>query len=220
MDHGKCGRSCVDCGSIKCDTGRGNYPDDFCLTTMLDEEEKGALMELYGDPVNKAVMTQAAQIEYDGYCRLTRVEETVEFARRMGFRRIGIATCAGLIQESRALTRILRENGFEVFGTVCKAGAIDKTQVGIAPECESIGPHMCNPILQARQLARDRTEFNIVVGLCVGHDSLFYKYTESLTTTLVVKDRVTVHNPAAVLYAANGYYKKKLNALSEDAPRE
>lgn len=215
LEQEGCGKSCVDCGSITCDTGRGCYPDDFCLTANLSSEERAELMELYADNENKTVMKQAAQIEYEGYCCLTRVEETVEFAKRMGFKRIGIATCAGLIQESRILTRILRENGFEVFGAVCKAGAIDKTRVGIAPECESIGPHMCNPILQARELARHKTELNIVMGLCVGHDSLFYKYSKSLTTTLVVKDRVTGHNPAVVLYAANGYYKKKLQRLSQ-----
>lgn len=51
---------------------------------------------------------------------------------------------------------------------------------------------------------------NIVMGLCVGHDSLFYKYSEALTTTLVVKDRVTGHNPVAALYTSHSYYKTKL----------
>ena len=53
---------------------------------------------------------------------------------------------------------------------------------------------------------REHTDLNIVMGLCVGHDSLFYKYSEAITTTLVTKDRVLVHNPAAALYAADGYY--------------
>ena len=48
------------------------------------------------------------------------------------------------------------------------------------------------------------------MGLCVGHDSLFYKYAEGLTTTMVVKDRVTGHNPVAAIYNAESYYKKKL----------
>ena len=49
----------------------------------------------------------------------------------------------------------------------------------------------------------------MVIGLCVGHDSLFYKYAEAYTTTLVTKDRVTGNNPAAALYTANSYYRKK-----------
>ena len=67
---------------------------------------------------------------------------------------------------------------------------------------------MCNPILQARLLEEEGTDFNIVVGLCVGHDSLFYKYSKAPTTTLIVKDRVTGNNPAAVLYTSQSYYKK------------
>ena len=67
---------------------------------------------------------------------------------------------------------------------------------------------MCNPILQAKILNEEKTELNLVVGLCVGHDSLFYKYSEALVTTVVTKDRVTGHNPAAVLYNAESYYKR------------
>lgn len=57
---------------------------------------------------------------------------------------------------------------------------------------------------------KEQTDLNIVMGLCVGHDSLFYKYAEGLTTTLVVKDRVLGHNPVAALYGAEGYYHDKL----------
>jgi uncharacterized metal-binding protein len=48
---------------------------------------------------------------------------------------------------------------------------------------------------------------NVVVGLCIGHDINFIKYSKAPTTVLVVKDRVTTHNPAAVLYSR--YYKNK-----------
>ena len=52
---------------------------------------------------------------------------------------------------------------------------------------------------------------SVVIGLCVGHDSLFYRYSEAYVTTLVTKDRVTGNNPAAALYTAGSYYKKKFN---------
>lgn len=67
---------------------------------------------------------------------------------------------------------------------------------------------MCNPIMQAKILNEQATDLNIVMGLCVGHDSLFYKYSEALTTTLVTKDRVLGHNPAAALYTAESYYSR------------
>ncbi len=33
-------------------------------------------------------------------------------------------------------------------------------------------------------------EFNVVLALCVGHDSLFFKHAQGLTTVLVAKERV------------------------------
>ena len=69
---------------------------------------------------------------------------------------------------------------------------------------------MCNPIAQARLLNSQKTEFNIALGLCVGHDSMFYKYSEALVTTLVAKDRVLAHNPCGAIYCADGYFKQKL----------
>ena len=67
---------------------------------------------------------------------------------------------------------------------------------------------MCNPFLQAQMLNTEKTDINIVMGLCVGHDSLFYKYAEAPSTALVVKDRVLGNNPVAALYTLDSYYKK------------
>jgi uncharacterized metal-binding protein len=55
------------------------------------------------------------------------------------------------------------------------------------------------------------TDFNIVFGLCVGHDSLFMRYSQALCTTLVVKDRVTGHNPLAALNLHSSYYRRLKN---------
>jgi len=67
---------------------------------------------------------------------------------------------------------------------------------------------MCNPIFQARLLNRQKCHFNILLGLCVGHDSMFFKYAEAPTTVLAVKDRVTGHNPLAAIYTLDSYYRK------------
>lgn len=103
---------------------------------------------------------------------------------------------------------IFRRHGFEVYGIACKAGVQKKVSVGIPEECSNLGPNMCNPILQAKILNEAKTDLNIVVGLCVGHDSLFYKYSDALVTTCVTKDRVLGHNPVVALYTADSYYKK------------
>lgn len=151
----------------------------------------------------------SAEIEAEFYCRYTRVEEIIEFSKRMGFHKIGIATCIGLIEESRIFAQILRKNGFEPYAALCKAGAFNKTDIGVRKEYTmQVGNALCNPIMQAKLLEKAGTDFNVVVGLCVGHDSLFYKYTHTLTTTLVTKDRVLAHNPVGALYQTKAYYKK------------
>jgi len=69
---------------------------------------------------------------------------------------------------------------------------------------------MCNPIGQALFLNKSQTDFNIILGLCVGHDSLFIKYAEAPVTVFAVKDRVMAHNSMGALYLSDGYYKKRL----------
>jgi uncharacterized metal-binding protein len=142
-----------------------------------------------------------------------RVQEICEFAQKMGYHKLGIAFCTGLHPEAKALTRILEAQGFEVVSVVCKAGAIPKETIGIKDsEKVQIGSFesMCSPITQATILNREKTDFNILVGLCVGHDSLFFKYSEAFCTVLVAKDRVLGHNPAAALYTSGTYYARML----------
>lgn len=204
-------KSCVDCGVLNCHTRDKEYPE-FCLTTELSPETMEKVRRLYEDEENNRVSVISAQIENEFYLQYTRVEEGMEFSRRMGFHKIGIATCVGLIEESRILARILRKNGFEVYGAVCKIGSFLKADVGVSQDdMTRTGAVMCNPIMQAEVLNQAGTDFNVVMGLCVGHDSLFYKYSEALVTTLVTKDRVLAHNPVGALYQAKAYYRNKLD---------
>jgi uncharacterized metal-binding protein len=145
------------------------------------------------------------------HARWTRVEDTVAFARLMGWRRIGIATCIGLLEEARRLEQILRAQGLEPISVCCKVGSVDKAKVGV-PDGEKVRPGTfepaCNPVAQARILNEVGTDLNVVVGLCVGHDILFGRHSRAPVTTLVVKDRVTGHNPAAALYGQAFYYRR------------
>ena len=143
--------------------------------------------------------------------RWTRVEDTIALAKLMGYRRIGIATCIGLLEESNRLVEILKAQGLEPLSVCCKSGSIDKLELDLK-EHEKVRPNTfepaCNPIAQAELLNQAGADMNLIVGLCVGHDMLFSKYSKAPTSTLVVKDRVTGHNPAAVLYGQNFYYKR------------
>ena len=196
--------TCSDCAVLSCKA----KDEAFCLTAKQNQARLEEALKIYQeDPDQGNIARVSAGIEGEFYGRLTRVEETIEFIRRMGYQKIGIASCVALLRESRALAKMLRGNGFEVFGVGCKTGELNKTDLGIDEAHQGPGPVACNPILQAELLNREGTELNIVMGLCVGHDSLFYKHAKAVTTTLVVKDRVLMHNPVSALYTADSYHE-------------
>ncbi len=129
----------------------------------------------------------------------------------MNFERLGLAFCIGLAKEAGMVEQILRDRGFEVVSVLCKAGRTPKEMIGLSDDdkiYKGTDEAMCNPIFQAKLLNRSKTELNIVLGLCVGHDSLFFKHAEAPTTVLAVKDRVTGHNPLAAIYLSDSYYRK------------
>lgn len=111
------------------------------------------------------------------------------------------------------VSRVLRANGFSVDSVICKNGALPKEALGVG-DGDKVTPgefeSMCNPISQAQALARAGTEFNLLLGLCVGHDSLFIKHSVAPVTVLAVKDRALGHNPLAAVYLADSYYRKRL----------
>lgn len=171
---------------------------------------------LYSDPLDQKLFVVAAEVEALFYKKICRVDETMEFARRMGFKKLGIAFCIGLAKEARILGEILSRE-FEVHSVCCKVGSITKAEMDMV-ERPWIGAYSCNPIEQARILDEEGTEFNIVLGLCVGHDSLFYKHSKAPVTTLVAKDRKLGHNPVAALYCP--YLVSDLGNKPEERPLE
>ena len=221
-DYGAVHYSCVDCSKKSCLKLDGQNPP-FCLTSALSETELDEMREKYksDELIQRAAIASA---EADGlfYGQHTRVEDVIEFAGRMGAKKLGIATCVGLLSESRTLAKILRKNGYDVYGVCCKVGGVDKTRLGITEEQLSgfrAGRVMCNPILQAELLNDAGTDLNIIMGLCVGHDSLFIKHSAALCTSLVVKDRVLGNNPAAALYTVHSFYKHLLEPQGTDSAR-
>jgi|381.fasta_scaffold00230_10 uncharacterized metal-binding protein len=206
--------SCSDCGTLNCSKLTSTFPEG-CLTTGLDPEELKEVVDIYlNDPLVARISCSAAEVEGTYYGKLTRVEEVAAFARRAGIKKIGLASCVGLAAEARTFARFLKSQGFEPYSVLCKVGGVDKSATGIPQEHKiEPGSHesMCNPILQARLLAKENTELNVVIGLCVGHDSLFIKYSQAPVTYLVVKDRVLAHNPVGALYTGGTYYKKLFN---------
>ena len=146
--------------------------------------------------------------------KITRIEEIVQFSRKCGFKRLGLAFCIGLREEARQVATIFEDNGFEVVSVCCKVGRVPKEAIRVAPEEKIALPEMfepmCNPIAQAEIINAEDVHLAVQLGLCVGHDSLFIRHCQPLTTVLAVKDRVLGHNPLAAVYLSKSPYYSRL----------
>ena len=198
------------CTKKSCESGVFDDAPKNCPSLEAEQEE---VRKLYSDEQNHTLAYCSALTEAIGYCQKTRLEEIMEFARRCGYTKLGLAFCGGMSREAEITSRLLTQNGFQVESVICKNGGIPKEFLGIKDE-EKVRPGafepMCSPIGQATILNKAGTQLNVVLGLCVGHDSLFFKYSEAPVTVFAAKDRVLAHNPLGAVYTADSYYKKKL----------
>ena len=188
---------CARCTEKKCRTGE----DCFGLA---DEVKK-----LYDDEQIRKLHRAATAIEGRHYCREHRLRETILFAREMGYRKIGLAFCIGLADEAKIIDEILRQD-FEVYSVCCKNCAIDKKIFGMEQIDDDLVEYMCNPAGQAELLNRADSEFNLICGLCVGHDAVFTQLSRAPVSTLIAKDRVLAHNPVGAIYCQ--YIRRNLIA--------
>jgi uncharacterized metal-binding protein len=204
--------TCFKCNSAtQCTIGRANNELENCPMTVNPEITKEA-MELYNtDEFIKKSTNVASIVEATGYMLWPRLKDTIEYAKGMGYKKIGLASCVALQKETERTAEILTQYGFDVCSVCCKTGSINKTKVGVPKEFTMIsktgypiGFVTCNPVSQALLLNKAKTELNLIVGLCVGHDVTFTHVSAAPVTTFIAKDRSNPHNPAAVLYTHYG----------------
>jgi len=118
---------CAECGlAACCDTGdAASYPGNCPSRESFETEVVGD----YRDGEVNHLARSAALVEAHGYCRLTRIEEIMDFARRCGYSRLGLAFCIGLQAEAAIVSRVLRANGFSVDSVACKNGSLPKEEL-------------------------------------------------------------------------------------------
>ena len=188
------------CHKKKMDDAPQNCP------TKNEFEKLENILEKYKEEENYNIAKASAEVVMDNYGAKPRVKEIVDFCNKMEYKKIGLAFCVGLAKEANIFAQILKKHGFDVESVICKLGSVDRSEIGI----KNCDVPMCNPIAQAEFLNKEETDFNIVLGLCVGHDTLFFKYSKAPVTVLAVKDRALAHNPLGALYLSDSYYKNKL----------
>jgi len=149
-----------------------NYSKEYMISLYENDDKKN--ME------NIQSMNNAAR---------SRVNEIIKYAKISGFKKIGIAHCISFTRQTARLVEIL-EKEFKVVTVDCKVGRVPKSEL-----CGEGWGAACNPIVQAEVLNDAQTDMNIVMGLCVGHDMLFTKYSKAPSTTLLIKDEVYNNEP-------------------------
>jgi uncharacterized metal-binding protein len=193
---------CAKCTSKKCHSEGQN-----CTKITLENIKE----EYQGERLT--IMEAAACTEGRHYNNLTRLEETAEFCKLMGYKKIGMAFCFGLNAEA-ALIEEYFSQFFEVYSVCCKVCGMSKEHLHLEQIQAGTRETMCNPVMQAKLLKEKGVEFCVTVGLCVGHDALFTGACTTPVTCLVAKDRVLAHNPLGAIYSR--YWRKKLGISLHD----
>jgi uncharacterized metal-binding protein/predicted Fe-Mo cluster-binding NifX family protein len=144
--------------------------------------------------------------------KLCRLSELIYYCLEMKYKRIGVAFCTDLQEPAEILTQVMRRF-FDVFPVCCKIGGLNVDDSLLLNNAESSerGERKksiaCNPLGQARVLNRIGTDFNVLVGICIGADSIFTQASDAPVTTLFVKDKSLANNPIGALYS--DYYLKE-----------
>ncbi len=210
---------CSYCPSKSCIFAELDKAPQFCPTvnrTELIEEAKSKLQ----DSENRKMACDVART-WKQLGKLTRGEETMMYAKLRDYQKLGLAFCVGLSDEARLLTNVLLNEGFEVIAVSCMCGSLCSDDVGLPEEDKIVAGFrqpMCNPIGQAMMLDAEECHLNILLGLCVGDDTLFIKHSKAPVTVLAVKDRVLANNPLGVLYTSRNPFSRmdtKRNAKRE-----
>lgn len=194
-----------------------NQLPEFCPMKHKKEIIEKALMK-YKEKKEKNIYLKSTIIEQKAYQMIRgrlisirpRILEIIKFCEMMGWKKIGIAYCVGLTNEARRVAEILENAGLDIYSIRCKCGSVDKTKLGVPKEYKianlegkpDIFEAACNPIVQAEVLNSENLDLHLIVGLCIGHDIQFTKHSKAPVSTLIVKDRITGHNPMASLYSA------------------
>jgi uncharacterized metal-binding protein len=151
----------------------------------------------YQEPENQIILQAAASLVDNGKAgTLSRLQETIEFIKRMEYKRVGLAYCYGMEKDAKLMKEIFKAEGIRLRTVSCTVGGINQDEINTSSCTEKVS---CNPLGQARELNDEEVDFVIIMGICLGHDILLQRNLKSDFTTLVVKDRVFVNAPLKAL---------------------
>jgi uncharacterized metal-binding protein len=149
-----------------------------------------AMKNLY-DESSKKIMENADLASGFGS---NRIEQVRDFAKAAGIKKIGIAHCITFSSEAELVKQFLSKD-FDVTSIDCKYGKLRASDLFDGGGNKVL----CNPAGQAEYLSKEKTELNLAIGLCVGHDMVFFAQSEAPVTTFITKDFSTGHSSTQTL---------------------
>lgn len=184
--------NCTGCSQKTCRTSQSCGAENFTPAAMLEGYHEGNTQQ---------IIRAAASLVDGGLAgKLSRVQETIAFIKKMDYKKVGMAYCYGMEKEARLLTRLFKTAGIPLRTVSCTIGGINQDEINSESCIEKVS---CNPLGQASQLNSEGVDFVIIMGICLGHDIILHKALNADFTTLAVKDRVNGHAPLLALENEN-----------------
>ena len=109
--------------------------------------KKSDIINQYQEPSNSEIVKAAAElVDFGRAGTLSRLEEIVEFANLMKYKKMGLAYCYGMEQHAKAIETLLKNKGSEMSAISCSIGGLMQSEVN---EESCIHNVSCNPLGQA-----------------------------------------------------------------------
>ena len=189
---------CNVCTKVECRRGYPEGTPDYCMATRFHEIVEETKLA-YSSPDSADIYMASGKVVAGGYGKWPRVQEAIEFAKELKLSKVGFAACVALMRELKLLTELFKGAGFETVSAACQIGRVSPLDRGFTLDHTDFRGLFCNPIAQAEILNNEGSQLNFILGLCLGHDILFTRHSKAPVSTLIVKDRITGHNPVAAL---------------------
>lgn len=195
--------TCASCKKGCCEYGITSGPELPGNCPMRNEAYMSTVFTPYTDPeIHKFyVATKICTGTEDEHRYTARLKGVLNLCRCMGYKRIGLAFCGEYMEEAQTYASVIRKFGFEVVSVCCANGGFILDADGNITRAAD-GQAQCNPIGQALLMNEQKTDFNLIFGLCAGEDALFERHSDAMCSTVFVKDPVMGHRPLAALRLA------------------
>jgi uncharacterized metal-binding protein len=163
------------------------------MELTICSKTKKELIDLYAnlDDETMKMLEASYGVVKETKASADRLEEIRLFAKKMGYKRIGIAFCKALRKIGRQVDAELSKD-FEVFSVCCDCCGLTREEISM-PYLKAPSDAACNSIGQATALNDKEVELTIACGFCLGHDIIFAKHIKSPVTHLLNKDRKYGH---------------------------